>query len=271
LKISMKNHLSKNTAKFVAVIAMSLAIVFLNPAGVFNPVRRVLVEISYPFQKMFYLGSYAISDAFGILGSIGELKNENARLLRENNLLAVRVAENENEKKENAMLRDQLNLAPRKKFDLVASFIIGQDPQRLGSWILIDKGETDGMAPGMPVIAFEGIIIGKIEEIYRDSSKVTLLTDSESAVNASDAETGARGILKGEYNLGIILDRVAQTEALNVGDTVVTSGLGGDLPKGLLIGKILEIRTTGDKLFQQAIVSPRIKYADLESVFVIKK
>jgi rod shape-determining protein MreC len=266
----MKNHLSKNTIKFIAVVLMSLVLVFLNPAGIFSPARRVLVEIAYPFQKIFYLSSRTVSSALGILGSIGELKNENARLLRENNILAVRIAENENEKKENAMLRDQLNLAPRKKFDLAASFVIGQDPQRLGSWIMIDKGGSAGIKVGMPVIAYEGIIIGKIQEVFSNSSKVTLLTDSENAVNASDVETGARGILKGEYGLGIILDRVAQTDALNVGDTIVTSGLGGDLPKGLLIGKILEIRTTSDKLFQQAIVALRIKYTDLESVFVIK-
>lgn len=245
--------------------------VFLNPRGFFNPARVILAEAAYPFQKIFYLGSRTISDAFGILGSIGYLKNENERLLKENNLLAFRAAELESEKKENIMLRDQLDLAPRKKFDLIASFVIGQDPQRLGSWIMIDKGETSGIKPGMPVIAYEGIIVGKVEEAYRDSSKVSLLTDSESAVNAGDMETGARGILKGEYGLGIILDMVTQTEALNVGDTVMTSGLGGDLPKGLLIGKISEVKTTGDKLFQQAVVSPRIKYTDLESVFVIKQ
>lgn len=265
-----KKYPTSNIIKFLIVAVISFAIIFLNPEGIFNPVRRILVEIAYPFQKIFYLGSRTISGAFGVLGSIGDLKSENERLLKENNTLVFRVAESENEKKENAMLRDQLNLAPRKKFDLAASFVIGQDPQRLGSWIIIDKGETSGIKPGMPVIAYEGIIVGKTEEVYRNSSKVVLLTDSESVVNASDTETGARGILKGEYSLGIILDMVAQTEALNVGDTIMTSGLGGDLPKGLLIGKILEIRTTGDKLFQQAVVAPSVKYTDLESVFVIK-
>jgi len=266
----MKSHLSKNTAKFLAVAAISLTVVFLNPRGIFNPVRIILVEIAYPFQKMFYLGGQTISKSFAVLGSIGDLKTENENLLRENNALAGRVAELENEKKENITLRDQLNLAPRKKFDLAASFVIGQDPQRLGSWIMIDKGETSGLKPGMPVIAYEGIIVGKIEEVFRNSSKVILLTDSESAINTSDLETGARGILKGEYGLGIVLDLVTQTDALNVGDTIMTSGLGGDLPKGLLVGKIREIKTTSDKLFQQAVVVPRIKYTDLETIFVIK-
>lgn len=266
----MKNHLSKNTVKIIAVILVSLVLVFSNPAGVFNPARRILVEIAYPFQKMFYLGGRTISKSFAVLRSIGDLKTENGNLLKENNILAFRVVELAGEKKENIILRDQLNLAPRKKFDLAASFVIGQDPQRLGSWIMIDKGETSGLKPGMPVVAYEGILVGKTEEVYRNSSKVILLTDSESAVNASDLETGARGILRGKYGLGIILDMVTQTESLNVGDTVVTSGLGGDLPKGLLIGKIREIKTTSDKLFQQAVVFPRIKYTELETVFVIK-
>lgn len=266
----MKNHLSKNTAKFLIVAAISLTIIFLNPRGFFDPARRIFLEAAYPFQKMFYFGSQSVSGAFGVLGSIGDLKKENERLIKENNSLAFEAAESENVKKENAALREQLNLAPRKKFDLVAGFVIGQDPQRLGSWIMIDKGESSGIKAGMPVIAYEGIMVGKVGETYQNSSKITLLTDSESAVNASDTETGARGILKGEYGLGIILDMVTQTEALNVGDTVMTSGLGSDLPKGLLIGKISEIRTTGDKLFQQAIIFSRIKYTNLESVFVIK-
>ena len=88
----MKNHLSKNTAKFIAVAIMSLTVVFLNPAGVFNPVRRILVEIAYPFQKMFYFGGQTISKSFAVLGSIGDLKTENENLFRENNALASKVA-----------------------------------------------------------------------------------------------------------------------------------------------------------------------------------
>jgi rod shape-determining protein MreC len=123
----------------------------------------------------------------------------------------------------------------------------------------------------MPVIAYEGILIGKTSEVFSGSSKVTLLSDAESAVNASDLESGARGVLKGEYGLGIVLDMVSQADVMNAGDTVVTSGLGSEMPKGLLIGKILETKVTGDKLFQQAVVAPRVKYSKLEAVFVIKK
>lgn len=235
-----------------------------------NPARLALQEIAYPFQKAFYLSSRTLSGTFEFLGSIGNLKKENERMLKENNALAARVASLETEKKENVQLRDQLNLAPRQKFNLEAAFVIGQDPQRLGSWILIDKGGLAGVKSGMPVIAYEGILIGKVAEVLPGVSKVFLLTDSSSAVNVSDAETSARGVLKGEYGLGIIMDMVNQAEALNAGDTIATSGLGGDFPKGLLVGKIQEVKTTADKLFQQAVVMPRIRYEDLDTVFVVK-
>jgi len=265
-----KKILTKNLARFLIVAGICLLLIFLNPKGISGPVQKLLLEIAYPFQKTFYLAGRTISGTFEFLGSIGGLKKENEKLLKENNALASQVALLEDEKKENATLRDQLNLAPRQKFNLEASFVIGQDPQRLGSWILIDKGSANGIKAGMPVIAYEGIMIGKTEEVSPSSSKVALLSDSESAVNVNDTETGARGILKGEFGLGIIMDMVTQTEVLNVGDTVTTSGLGGDLPKGLLVGKIQEVRMTGDKLFQQAVIIPHVKYADLNTVFVIK-
>jgi rod shape-determining protein MreC len=89
-------------------------------------------------------------------------------------------------------------------------------------------------------------------------------------INAQDIETEAKGVVRGEYGLGTVLDMVSQTDILNVGDTVVTSGLGGDLPKGLLVGNIQEIRTTPDKLFQQADLMSRVKYSDLDVIFIIK-
>lgn len=265
-----KKNFSKNLMRFLAVAGICLLLLFLNPKGIFTPVRNVLLAAAYPFQKTFYLTSRTLAGTAKFLGSIGNLKNENERLLKENNTLAARVASLAGEKKENEQLRDQLQLAPRQKFNLLGSFVIGQDPQRLGSWIMVDRGSADGIRTGMPVIAYEGILIGKIDEVSLASSKVSLLTDSASAANVSDLETGARGILKGAYGLGFVMDMVTQNEVLNVGDTVVTSGLGGDLPKGFLIGKIQEVRASGDRLFQQAIVIPRVRYSDLDTVFIVK-
>lgn len=261
---------TQNLVKFLAVAAVCLLLILVNPRGLLDPARGFFLEIAYPFQKTFYLLSRTITGTGDFLGSIGELKKENENLIRENNDLAAQVALLNDEKRENASLREQLSLAPRQKFDLAAAFVIGQDPQRLDSWLMINRGSADGVERGMPAIAYEGILIGKVTEVTAHSAKITLLSDSTSVINVVDSETQSKGVLRGEYGLGVVMDMVSQQDALNSGDTVATSSLGSDMPRGLLVGKIQEVRLTGDKLFQQAIVVPRIKYSKLDVVFIIK-
>jgi rod shape-determining protein MreC len=159
---------------------------------------------------------------------------------------------------------------PRDKFDLEASFVIGQDPQGLGNWLTIGKGSRDGIAIGMPVIVSEGILVGRIDEVGPNYSRVNLITNTTSAINALDLETSAKGLLRGSYSLGIMMDMISQGDVINNGDRVITSGLGGELPRGLLIGNIQEVGVSVDKLFQQAVVVPAVKYRDLDMVFVIR-
>jgi rod shape-determining protein MreC len=265
-----RNYFSSKLFKLILVLAVCGLLVFFNPKGIFSPVRNVFATVFYPFEKIFYIFSRKLADTGEFLGSISKLRSENERLFKENNLLSSQLATLTDEKKENENLRRELDLLPRKKYELEAGFIIGQDPQKMGSWLIIDKGSDDGIFQGMPVIVSEGIVVGKISEANLKSSRVDLLTNSSSSVNAADLSTGAKGIIRGEFGLGVILDMVAQTDVLNVGDEIVTSGLGGDIPKGLLIGKIQEIRSTQDKLFQQALVIPQVKYSALEQAFVIK-
>lgn len=251
-------------------MTICLVLIFTNPRNFFNPAQTFLLEIAYPFQKFFYVISKNISELFFFFGSIGEMRIENEKIIRDNNSLVAQIAELQTVKKENEMLREQINLAPKNKFNLEASQVIGQDPQGLGSWIMIDKGSSSGVKQNMPVIVFDGILIGKVEDVGLNSAKVNLLTNSASAVNVSDVETGARGLIKGAYGLGISMDMIAQSDVVNENDTIVTSGLGGDIPAGLLVGKIQAVGFSADKLFQQAIITPKIKYQKLDMVFVIK-
>lgn len=266
-----RKYLTSKIIKLVLVATVCLGLIFLNPRGFFSPVRGFFLRAAYPFQKIFYLTGHKISDTLDFLGSIADLKEENIKLIKENNYLAGQAASLQGEKKENETLREQMGLIPKDKFNLESSFVIGQDMHGLGSWLLIDKGKSSGVEKGMPVIVSEGILIGKVEEAFVASSRINLLTDSSSSINVVDLETNSKGIVRGEYGLGVLMDMVSQSDVLNSGDTVVTSGLGSDMPKGLLVGKIQEVKVTQDKLFQQAIVMPRIKYSKLDVVFVIKK
>ncbi|HHE45780.1 MAG TPA: rod shape-determining protein MreC [Candidatus Moranbacteria bacterium] len=266
-----KKHYLSKVVKLFLVISVSLLFIFFSAKNTFFPARRIFLRMAYPFQESFYLASKKTRDVVTFLGSIAKLKKQNEKLIKENSALLFQVANLQDQKKENENLRKQLQLAPRNKYDLESTLVIGQDSYGLGSWIIINKGENAGFKKGMPVIVSNGILVGKVGEVYANSSKVILLTDSSTAVDAIDLETSAKGFLSGEYSLGLIMKMVEQTAVLNQGDKIITSGLGGIFPRGLLIGRLWQTSNTSDKLFQQAIVMPEVKYSNLEMVFVIKK
>lgn len=265
-----QKYLSSKLIKIILTAFFCLLLFFFCPKKIADPFRYFFVWTVYPFQKTFATLGDGTAQAFRFLNSISDLKKENEKLIKENYVLSGKMASLESQEKENENLRKELKLSPKNKFDLEGAFVIGQNPDNLGSWILIDKGSSDGIKKGMPAIVYEGILIGKVNEVFPNSSKINLLSDAGSLVNAFDLETEAKGIVKGEYGLGLFLDMVDQSEALNQGDTVAASGLGGNVPKGLLIGKIQEIKNSEDKLFQRALIIPEIKYSNLEMVFVIK-
>ena len=266
-----KKFLTSKLIKFISSVVICGVLILINPRNFFNPIREFFFIVAYPFQKTFYFLGQSAHDFSEILLSIGDYKKDNEKLIRENNELLAELASLKDQKRENEELRRQLELLPKDKYELESSLVIGQDQRGSGSWIIIDKGEADGLREGMPVIVYNGILVGKISEVYEKSSKALLLSDSSSSVNVYDIETSARGILTGKYGLGLMIGMVEQTEIIKTGDEVITSGLGGLMPRGLLIGEIEQISNTSDKLFQEAVVRPKIRYSDLNVVFVIKK
>lgn len=265
-----RNFFHTKLFKVVLIIAVFGMLIFLNPYNLFNSVRSVFFSITYPFQKSFHFASYKINQFNSFVSSIGELKRDNERLIKENQNLSAENAMLRDMKKENIILREQLDLAPREKFELRSALVTSQDSHGFGNWLTIDKGTREGIKKGMPVIVSDGILIGRIEEAYSGRSKVILITNPQSSVNAVVNDTNAKGIVKGEFGLGSILDMVLQTDIIQEGNEVVTSGIGEDIPRGLLIGKIQEVRSSEDRLFQQAVITPLVKFSKLRVVFVIK-
>lgn len=256
--------------KVLVIVSLSVFLIILNPRGFFSPVKTAFFVVFSPFQKVAYGLTFEASEIKKFISSIGQLKKENEKLIEENRSLLAENSKLREEGKENEKLREELRLLPRDKFNLEGSAVISRDSNEQGSWIEIDKGKKDEIKKDMPVIVNSGILIGKIEEVYPTTSKVLLLSDMGSSINAVDSKTGSKGIVRGEFGLGIIMDMVLQSEALNPGDDVVTSGVGKGFPAGLLIGKIGEVSPSGSELFQRAIISSPVDFSRLQFVFVIK-
>ena len=262
--------ITKKNGKYSAVVFLLIILIFISVRGADNPLKGFFLRMESPFLKTFRIFSGGAEGFFHFLGSIGELKSENEKLLQENRELLAKNALSKDVESENKLLRQELDLLPRKNYDLEASFVIAQDPQGLGNYLLIDKGKNNDLKAGMPIIISNGILAGKITDVYPTSAKVALISDKNSAVNAEIEDSGAKGIVRGAYGLGLVMDMISQSEVVKEGDTVITSGLGGDMPRGLYVGKIKEAGQSADKLFQQASLTSPVDFSSLRVVFAVK-
>ncbi len=266
----MKILFTKKTWRLLFWVIVILCLIFLGARGMSNKFKGATLSVVQPFSKTFRIFSGGVSGFFRFLGSIGDLKEENERLIKENNRLLADNALLSDIESENRELRSELELAPRKKYNLEASFVTAQDPQGLGNYLIIDKGANKGIKDGMPVIVSSGILTGRVIEVYPQSAKVVLITDPSSVVNAEVEDSEAKGIIKGEYGLGIVMDMIPQNKVIKEGDRVITSGLGGEMPRGLYVGEVSNVGQSEDKLFQQASIVSPVDFSSLKIVFVIK-
>ncbi len=194
---------------------------------------------------------------------------------RENHILTQQLsqaAENKNKWYEtelaNTRLRDLINFQRNISERVVAAEVIGKDPSAWFKTVIIDKGEADGLTRGLPVVIPEGIA-GQVIEVSNHYSKVMLVVDSNSAVDALVQRTRARGIIKGESTNQCRLDYVLRKNDVGIGDTIVSSGLDGVYPKGLRIGRVSKVIDHAADIFHEVIVTPFVDFEKLEEVLVI--
>lgn len=266
----MKKFSSRNLFKVLVAVAFFLMLVFWNPYKIFNPFRIFFSKLAYPFESLSYSFSRKVDIWSDFVFSIGRMRTENEKLLKEKQELLAENSRLHDVERENVFLREQVGLLPQEKYELQAATIISQDPQGIGKFIEIDKGLKDGLKEGMAVIVSKGIMIGRLEKVSSGQSMVALNTNPKSAINALVAQSGAKALVRGEYGLGMFADSILQTDSVSIGDEIVTSGMGGEIPKGLLLGIVQEVRPSSDHLFRQAAISSPVEISKLEAVFVIK-
>lgn len=209
-------------------------------------------------------------DFFSVIASISRLAKENAELNQRLDELSFENARLQTAKTENLALRRALNFTEEEKYETIPAEVRSSDPTGFSQMVVIDKGEADGVNLGQAVIVAPGLLAGRITKTYRNSAELTLITDPTMTINGEVADSGAKGLVKGEHGISLVLDLVTQNEVIKSGDKIITSGLSGDFPRGLLIGEINAIKSSSSDLFQQAFVSPVTDLKNLRFVFVIK-
>lgn len=168
------------------------------------------------------------------------------------------------------LLVDLFNRARQApEFQRLTASVIGQDPSPAVRSIIIDKGSADGLRVGMPVESSRGLV-GQIYRTTPNSSQVVLITDSSSAIPARLGNSRATGILRGGGLGGVLsIEWIDLKHQVEVGEVVLTSGLGGRFPQDLVLGRVIEVDRREAELFQRAVVQPAADFDALEIVFVI--
>lgn len=254
--------------KFVIFVFGLLLVIFL--LNVFQKeVRSFFYTISAPIQKVFWRVGDRISDFFGAIIKAKNLKTEVEELKLKNQELLTQIANLGELTKENKNLREALSLELQKEFKLSLAQIIGKDISQ--DFILIDKGSEDGISKGLPVITQQKALVGKISEVYNKFAKIELCSNKESSFDGKiqKEETDISGIVKGKGNFKILFDFVPREKEISNGDIVLTSALGGVFPKGLLVGRIKEVKKSDVEPFQQAEIEPAFDVKTADILFVI--
>lgn len=179
---------------------------------------------------------------------------------------------------ENERLAGLLHFQEGLSYSTVAARVLSYPISSEFRVLWIDRGEAEGVARGAPVIAPEGLV-GRILRAESHRSQVLLITDPTSAVDGEIIRTGARGLIVGKgEQLGFdheifigAFEYWGQKQVVAEGDEVITSGLDGVFPRGLLIGRAREIRKRSDDLFLKARLVPALEFNQLKEVLVIKK
>ncbi|NNL75812.1 MAG: rod shape-determining protein MreC [Desulfobacterales bacterium] len=168
----------------------------------------------------------------------------------------------------NTRLRNLLDFQKTIRERIVAAEVIGKDPSAWFNTVIIDKGKADGLMKGLPVVISQGIA-GQVIEVSKHYSKVMLIIDRNSAVDALVQSSRARGVIKGESTDRCRLDYVLRKNDVRIGDTIVSSGLDGVYPKGLRIGHVSEVIEHDADIFHEVIITPFVDFEKLEEVLVI--
>jgi len=169
---------------------------------------------------------------------------------------------------ENHHLTDLLDLKDVLGGNSIAANVIGSDANSFARTLTIGQGSSSGVRAGMPVLSFQGVV-GKVIVVSPHAARVLIIDDHNSALDAFDQRTRTRGIVAGVVDDGITMKYVERSEDVRPGDTIVTSGLDGIFPRGLLVGSIKSVMGEGPGMFLNVSITPAVDFRSLEQVLVI--
>lgn len=222
-----------------------------------SPISAVGKWVSTPFRGFFAW----MSDLGVSRGQLSELQDQNKEL-------RARVVALEETRLDNQRLSDLLNSTNAQGYKGVTATVIGLPQNAWNQVIIVDKGSNDGVKINMPVLGPYGLL-GQVVEVGPTFARIRLLTDQKSGVASLIQRGRQNGITRGSITGDLMLDFVSADSTVTAGDVVLTSGLGGVYPKGLMIGEVLEVSRETNSLYKTIKLTPANDIGTVENVLIL--
>ncbi|MCR5846390.1 MAG: rod shape-determining protein MreC [bacterium] len=249
------------TATVVLIIAIVLSIGLMTiwsvegTRGPLHTMRTVTNTVVAPLQKA---GAFLATPFKAVGNGITNAAADDEELLalkEENEALKAQVIEYEEYKLENDRLSELLKMTSTYSLKSVGARVIAHSADSWNQTITLNKGSSDGIEPGMPVMGGKGLL-GQVESCTPSTCIVRLITDEQSGVAVMLQSTRTEGVVTGSVDGLLYLKYVPVSVNVQLGDPVITSGLGGTYPKGLVVGIVSRITSNPSDVYQTLIVQP---------------
>jgi len=265
-------------------LILSILFLALHETRILASVERGLQVVLAPLQRAATALVTGIGDLSQTVRQVRELRARVAELEEQVNALTIENVRLREYEAEVVQLRGLLGFVeanPTWAFlgaDVVGRSacinapcgdVVGQEPNPYLRYITINVGQADGVAVGMPVVTGGAVLVGRVAETGLHTSKVQLITDPGSNVAAILQQSRATGLVVGQPDGSLRMIYIPQEDTVQVGDVVLTSGLGGAFPRGLVLGQVSQVVKQDFALFQEAVIHPAVDYRRVELTLVI--
>lgn len=261
----MLASLKSDLKTFLILTVFSIVLIFFDQLSFFSLPKSFIQNFTIPIQYGLYRTSLQLTKQFEFIILARRASQENKALTEQ---LAQVISENSQLRKK--LAEAEGFLVQQKSLDSQTFKLTAARPIGMNRFLLIDKGSGDGIKVGQTVV-YKDTYIGKIKEVSSKKSQVILSSDPDSQVSAfvQNNQGKAKGVLIGQFGSEMLFDKILHQEPINNEDLVYSEGTEIEIPRGLVLGRVLEVMTRDNEVFKQAKVKSIFDVNDLEIVFVI--
>lgn len=260
---------------FILVVAAAAAFVvmILDTTGILAPVEGVAQGALTPLAAAFTEIRTTATNLIQTARDLRTLRQRNSQLealierLTVENLQLSEVA-TENEQLRSFFRFAQTNPTYDFRGGQIIARVISSGASPYADIVQIDLGQKHGIQPGMPVVTDRGLV-GRTMNVFPESSELLLLSNPSSSINVMTQASRAPGSLRGRAGQLPIMEFIPPDVNVAAGEIVITSGLGGAFPKGLVVGQVVEVLRNDNQAFQQAVIRPTVDFDRMELALVI--